>query len=114
MGRMQRVDIKNPPKAAEPIFGRKEITKVSDKRMVNRSLNLVAGSKHDTYRGATEFYSPSKGHKSADDELVLDAPEAAGHLDRDFLESAIATYNRLAEHARDKKRYDEGLKHLQR
>ncbi len=35
-------------------------------------------------------------------------------LDRDFLESGIATYNRLAEYARGKQQYETAVKHLRR
>ena len=105
---MNRVDIRNPPKAAEPIFGRHNIPKISDQRMVNRSLNLVAGSKYSQQKDAIEFFNTGKEMSQLKGEITRAEYEAelqglpaeiepmpAGNLDRDFLENAIATYNRL-------------------
>ena len=36
------------------------------------------------------------------------------YLDRDFLENAISTYNRLAEQTRNRKQYEQGIKYLRR
>lgn len=46
--------------------------------------------------------------------LVGVGPHLEHFLDRDFLESAISTYNRLAEYARNKKQYNVGINHLKR
>ncbi|CAD7941378.1 unnamed protein product [Amoebophrya sp. A25] len=47
-------------------------------------------------------------------DLVARGPHLSNYLDREFLESAISTYNRLAEHARNKQQYKIGIGHLRR
>ncbi|CAD7956194.1 unnamed protein product [Amoebophrya sp. A120] len=74
------------------------------------SASSTAGKKKSQPKDPNASFEPS-------DSFLQDQQEEENrdsYLDREFLESAISTYNRLAEHARNKQHYKLGISHLRR